>query len=179
MKQSIFTVKNMTKTAMIAGLYAAITFATFYMSFGAIQYRVSEALTILPVFTASAIPGLSLGCALANLLGAVIGANPVGLIDAVFGTAATFLATLATYWIGKRFKGKAKYFLAPLPPVLINAVIVGWEISFFFVGNTNMETMLINAASVLVGQAVVCYGLGVPLMLVLERKALHKRLFDR
>lgn len=179
MKQSIFTVKGMTRTAMIAGLYAAITFAAFYISFGAIQYRVSEALTILPVFTASAVPGLSIGCALANLLGAAIGANPVGLIDAVFGTAATLLAALCTYFIGKRFKGKIKYVLAPLPPVLINAVIVGWEISFFFMGNTTLETLLINGVSVLIGQAVVCYGLGIPLMLVLERKGLHKRIFDK
>ena len=61
--------KKLTQAAMIAGLYAAVTFATFFMSFGAVQYRVSEALTILPVFTASAVPGLSVGCALANLIG--------------------------------------------------------------------------------------------------------------
>lgn len=169
--------KTITRAAMIAGLYAAITFATFFMSFGAVQYRVSEALTILPVFTASAVPGLSVGCALANLLGFMLGVNPAGALDAVFGTAATLIAALITWRIGKCKSRVVRYTLAPLPPVLLNAVIVGFEICVFFVGTITWETFLINAFLVLIGEAVVCYGLGLPLMAVLEHKGRAERIF--
>ena len=166
----------LTQTAMIAGLYAAITFATFYMSFGAVQFRVSEALTILPVFTEAAVPGLSLGCALANLLGFFMGVNPVGWMDAIFGTSATLLAALLTYMLGRITAGRARYFLAPLPPVLLNALIVGGEITFLM-GPFNPLLFFANALSVLVGQAAVCYGLGIPLMLLLFRKDVYKKIF--
>lgn len=162
---------------MIAGLYAAITFVTFFMSFGAIQYRVSEALTVLPAFTGLAIPGLSLGCAAANLVGFAIGINPAGWLDAIFGTLATLIAALATYGIGKTRKKWVKYCFAPLPPVLINAVIVGLEITFMM-GPFNWGIFGVNALSVGIGEAVICYVLGVPLMMALERRDLHKKLFS-
>lgn len=169
-------VRKMTKIAMIGGIYAAITFATFFMSFGAIQYRVSEALTILPVFTATAIPGLTLGCALANLVGFFIGVNPLGLMDAIFGTAASLLAAIATYYIGKSPKKWMVYAFAPLPPVLLNAIIVGFELTMMF--NPEMFPFyFINFASVFVGQAVVCYGLGIPLLIALKKKDLYKKIF--
>ena len=136
--------RKLTQAAMIAGLYAAITFATFFMSFGAVQYRVSEALTILPVFTASAVPGLSVGCALANLIGFFMGINPAGGLDAVFGTAATLIAAVMTYCIGKSEKRWVRYVFAPLPPVLANALIVGLEICIFFEGAFTWELFAIN-----------------------------------
>ncbi len=166
----------MTQTAMIAGIYAAITFATFYMSFGAIQYRVSEVLTILPVFAATAIPGLTLGCALANLIGFFIGVNPVGLVDALFGTSATLIAAILTYYIGKSPNKWIKYLFAPLPPVLINAVIVGFEISYFFMGSLESKILITNMVTVLIGQAVVCYGMGVPLMMILNKNRLYEKI---
>lgn len=178
MNNSKFSVRKLTTISIIAALYAAITFATFFMSFGAVQYRVSEALTVMPAFTAAAIPGLTLGCALANLLGFFIGANPVGLIDALFGTAATLLAAVCTHFLGKSKSRIFRYLLCPLPPVIFNAIIVGFEISYFFVGSTQWPVLLTNGLSVLIGQAVVCYGLGIPLMLVLERKDLAKQLFS-
>ena len=168
--------QKLTQTAMIAGLYAAVTFATFYMSFGAVQFRVSEALTILPVFTATAIPGLSLGCALANLVGFFAGVNPVGWLDAIFGTSATLLAALLTYLFGRIRIGRGKYLLAPLPPVLLNALIVGGEITFLM-GSPQPLLFFANVLSVLIGQTVVCYGLGVPLMLLLSRKEVYKKIF--
>lgn len=176
--------KKLTQIAMIAGLYAAITFATFYISFGAVQYRISEALTVLPAFAGSAIPGLTLGCVIANLFGFFIGANPLGLIDAVIGSSATLIAAIITRYISrlglaKRSKA-ARYLLCPLPPVLINAVIVGLELTFLFstFGESGFWAVFAgNAFFVFIGQAVVCYGLGVPLMLALERKELYKRIF--
>lgn len=167
--------RKLTQTAMIAGVYAAITFATFFMSFGAIQYRVSEALTILPVFTATAIPGLTLGCALANLVGFMMGANPSGLIDVFFGTSASLIAAIITYYIGKSNKKWVRYALAPMPAVFINAIIVGFEISYFFIGSLAPEVLFLNASSVFIGQAVVCYGLGVPLMIVLEKNKIFAK----
>lgn len=169
--------KKLTQAAMIAGLYAAVTFVTSFISFGAVQYRVSEALTILPVFTASAIPGLSVGCALANLLGFFIGVNPVGAVDAIFGTVATLIAAIATRKIGRSQKRWVRYLFAPLPPVLANAVIVGLEICLFFEGHITMELFLINSVLVGSGELVVCYVLGLPLIYVLERKDLYKKIF--
>ena len=169
--------KKLTKAAMIAGLYAAITMATFFMSFGQIQYRISEVLTVLPAYTGLAIPGLSVGCALANVIGFAIGANPVGLVDALFGTAATLIAAIMTHYIGKSKSKAVRYLLCPLPPVLMNALIVGFEITYFFMGSLDIKIFLANALSVLIGQAVVCYGLGVPLMIILEKNNFYKRLF--
>lgn len=167
---------KMTRIALIAAIYAAITFATFYMSFGAIQYRVSEALTILPVFTSAAIPGLSLGCAIANLFGFFIGVNPVGWMDAIFGTLATFLAAISTYYIGKSHSKYVKYLLAPLPAVIFNSVIVGLEITFM-TGAFEIGAFMINCALVGIGEIVVCYVLGIPLMMALSRNDLYKKIF--
>lgn len=176
MKPNKIPARTLTKIAMIAGLYAAITFATFYMSFGQIQYRVSEILTILPVFTATAIPGLTLGCAVANLVGFFIGVNPIGLIDAIFGTAASLIAALLTYYFGKFEKRWIRFVFCPLPPVLINAVVVGYELTMLFNGG-ELRFFWLNAASVLFGQAVVCYGLGIPLMIILMKNNLGRKIF--
>lgn len=171
--------RKLTQTAMIAGIYAAITIATFYISFGSVQYRVSEILTILPIFTGTAVPGLAIGCALANLIGFAIGANPLGLIDALFGTSATLIAAVCTYYIGKSNKRWMKVAFAPLPPVLLNAVIVGLELCIIVFSDLSWKTFLINAGLVGLGQLVVCYGMGIPLMFVLWRNDLHKKLFKR
>jgi len=168
--------RKLCEAAMLAALYAAITFATFFMSFGAVQFRVSEALTVLPVFTASAVPGLSAGCALANLVGFFAGVNPTGWMDAIFGTLATLIAAILTRFIGKSGKKWIRLLFAPLPPVLTNMLIVGLELTFAF-GPMNAAGFFSYAVSVAVGQAVICYGLGVPLMLVLERKELWKKIF--
>jgi len=161
--------QKITKVAMIAGLYAALTLAIPILSYGIVQFRISEALTILPVFTTTAIPGLAIGCAIANLIGFFIGANPVGLIDALFGSAASLIAAVLTYIISKKIKGFSRYVLIPLPAILINALVVGFEITYFFMGTTEFSVMLINAGTVLVGQTVICYGLGVPLLILIEK----------
>ena len=99
---------------VIAALYVALTFvaAAFGLASGAIQVRLSEALTILPVFTASAVPGLTVGCVLANLL---TGCAPW---DVVFGSLATLLGAIGTRLL------KNKPYVAWIPPVVANAVIV-------------------------------------------------------
>lgn len=168
--------RRLVRIALIAALYAAITFATFFMSFGAVQYRVSEMLTVLPVFTGLAVPGLSFGCATANLVGFLCGANPIGWMDAIFGTAATLLAALCTLWIGKSRHAWVRYGFGPLPPVVFNGIIVGLELMFLY-GPVTLPSFLLYAGSVALGEAVVCYVLGVPLMLVLSRKELYRKIF--
>lgn len=169
--------RKLTQTAMIAGLYAAITLATFYISFGSVQYRVSEVLTVLPLFVTTSIPGLGIGCALANLVGFFIGANPLGLVDALFGSVATLMAAYCTYLVGKSDKTWFKLVFAPLPPVIINALIIGAELTFIIIGEVSAKAFLTNAFLVLIGQAVVCYGMGIPLILVLKRGNLYKKIF--
>ena len=103
---------------VIAALYAVLTLALPMLSYGPVQIRFAEALTVLPFFLPEAVPGLAVGCFVANLIG-----SPYAL-DWVVGTLATLLAAL---WTSKL---KHKW-LAPLPPVICNMVIVGAEIAWF------------------------------------------------
>ncbi len=114
MKKSMKPAFFIAQAAIIAALYVVITYfvAAFNLASGAIQVRLSEALTILPVFTPAAIPGLFIGCILANALTG-------GLIwDIIFGSLATLIAAIGTY------KLRNTKFMYTLPPVLSNAIIV-------------------------------------------------------
>ena len=103
-----------TQAAMIAALYVVLTvfINAFNLASGAIQVRISEALTVLPFFTPAAIPGLFIGCLISNI---VTGCLPW---DVVFGSMATLIGALGTYAL-RKYK-----FLAPIPPILANALIV-------------------------------------------------------
>ena len=109
-----FDVKTLTIGGAIAALYVVLTLVAnaFGLASGAIQVRLSEALTILPCFTAAAIPGLTVGCVLANLI------TGCALWDVVFGSLATLIGAAGTYLLRKKPK------LAWIPPVLSNAIIV-------------------------------------------------------
>ena len=151
------TVKSVTRAAIIAALYVAVSFAVQPFASGLMQCRVSEALTVLPYFTAAAVPGLFLGCLLFNLLsGAVV-------YDVVFGSLATLLAALCTLSLPRR--GVSRYF-APLPSVVLNGLIVAGVLVYAY---GVPATYPLAALSVAAGQAIACYGLGLPLMLLLER----------
>ena len=130
------------------------------------------------MFTGLAVPGLSIGCCLSTLLGVLLGTNPTGLIDAVFGTLATLLAAICTYYVGKLPAKLPKYILAPLFPVLFNAVIVGMELTFVFGGEGSFwEIFLFQGISVGIGETVVCYVGGCLLMTALYTKNVYKRIF--
>ena len=135
-----------------------LTLAAAPISYGLMQVRISEALSVLPYFTAAAVPGLFVGCIVANLLGGA------ALYDVIFGSLATLLAALLTRWFKKR--GFSKW-LAPLPAVLVNAVIVGALMCLVYMPGE--VTFFAGAAYVGAGQAIAGYGLGMPLMYVLER----------
>ncbi|MCH5184354.1 MAG: QueT transporter family protein [Oscillospiraceae bacterium] len=162
------TLRRLTEGAMIAAIYAVLTFLLWQFSSLQIQVRVSEALCILPLFTPSAVPGLTLGCLIANLLG---GNN---LWDMIFGSLATLLAATVTYCIGK-WKGKWVKWIAPLPSVVFNALIIPFVLYFGygFTSFGDIEGMWIvlglDALSVAIGQIIACYGLGLPLYAMLKR----------
>ena len=112
----------LSQAAMIAALYVVLTLLANALGLAnyAIQVRFSEALTILPFFTPAAIPGLTIGCLLSNIL---TGCAP---LDILFGTLATLIGALGTYAL-RRFE-----WLAPLPPILANTIIVPWVLRFAY-----------------------------------------------
>ena len=103
----------MTQAAMIATIYVVLTVVFAPFSFGQVQVRISEALTILPFFTPAAIPGLYIGCLIGNIIGGAI------LPDIIFGSLATLIGAVFTYLLRKQSK-----FLAPIPPIAANTIIV-------------------------------------------------------
>ena len=157
--------RKLTYAAMIAAIYAALTLILEPLSLGAVQFRISEALTILPALTIDAIPGLSIGCLLANWMAGA------PWFDVVFGTIATLLGAFLTY------KARKNPLAASLMPVLTNGLITGPVVYFGYVwkaGTPVMGGVLAGTmASVAGGELVVCVVLG-----LLLRKALMKaRLF--
>jgi uncharacterized membrane protein len=109
-----FNVRELVQGAIIAAVYALLTIFLAPISSGLVQCRVSEAMSILPYFTFSAVPGLFIGCLLANLL------TGAAVYDVIFGSLATLVAAYITYWM----RNRASKYLAPLPSVVVNALVV-------------------------------------------------------
>lgn len=172
-------IRFLTQAAVIAALYAVLTYvaAALNLAYGPVQFRFSEALTVLPVFTPAAVPGLALGCFLANL------GSPLGVVDWVFGTGATLLAAIGTWLVG-RVQVNDVPVLAPMPPVIANVVLVGFELSClssagtFDFGNFTWAAYGASALSVGIGELVVCYALGIPLMIALKKAGAAQKLFQ-
>ncbi len=133
MQKNPFSALALAKAGVIAALYTALTVLVYPLSFGGMQVRISEMLTILPAYLPSAVPGLTVGCFLSNLIGLSMGANPAGAWDLLFGTAATGLAAWLTFLL-RRVRVKGLPLLATLPPVILNAGIVGTELYFVYGG---------------------------------------------
>lgn len=142
--------------ALIAAIYVALCYMFNFMSSGAIQVRVAEALTILPFFTPAAIPGVTIGCLLANIL---LNAT---ILDIVFGTLATFIAAIATYKLRKH------KFLAPVPPIVVNALIIPFVIRYGF-GDTSMPIPLMML-TVGLGELISAGFIGMPLLYALNTR---------
>jgi len=158
-----FTVLQLALAGLTGALYAVLSYFSniFGLTFGPVQCRLSEALTVLPFLCPPAAWGLFAGCVVTNIL------SPYGVLDVAFGSLATLLAGSLTA------KCKTKW-LAPLPPVLCNAVIVGAVIAYQTAGFSNafLPSFLYNMATVGAGELAVCYGLGLPLLSLLERTGL-------
>lgn len=138
-------------SALIAALYGGLAMALAPLSFGPVQFRVAEALTLLPFFVPEAVPGLFAGCLLSNLLGGF------GLADVVLGSA----ATLAAAWLTSRMPN---VWLAAVPPVAVNAAVVGVYLAFL----TGTPVWL-SVVYIALSQSAICFGVGVPLALYVSR----------
>ncbi|MGO5075289.1 QueT transporter family protein [Clostridium sporogenes] len=144
-------------SAVIAAIYTVLTLLLAPISYGQIQVRVSESLTLLPFLSSYSIGGVFLGCIISNL----IGGN--GIIDVVFGSLATLIAAILTYYIGKS-NLKFKKYLAPLPPIIINAVVIGFILNY-----TLKLPLLLSIIWVGLGEAISCYVLGLILISIIEK----------
>lgn len=170
-KKVLFLVQS----AAIAAIYTVLTYiaAAMNLAYNAVQFRFSEALTILPVFTPAAIPGLTLGCFLSNL------ASPLGPIDWICGSVATLLAAVAGY-LARNVRIAGLPMVSALCPVLANALIIGLEIGWLAVpgGGMDLAAFLSGALSVGIGELVVVAVLGLPLAASLERTGASRRIFS-
>ena len=151
------SIRTLTLSALIAAVYAALTLFLPIPQYGHIQLRVAEALTVLPFFFPAATPGLFLGCIIANL------SSPY-ILDVFFGSAATLLACLWTQRLKNRW-------LAPLPAVICNAVIVGGVIAFAQTGFGPAfgTAYVLNALSVGLGELIASMFLGSMLLSALPK----------
>ena len=145
-----FSVKGMAVAGVIAALYVALTLPFGQIAFGPIQFRLAELLTLLPFFSPWAIPGVTLGCLLSNLLFSTVW-------DALFGTLATLIAAYFTY--------KSRHLLiAPIWPILFNGLIIGTMLTFMILGEFQWGAWLAMMFEVAASEFVVCFALGVPFM---------------
>ena len=158
-----FTPAQIAFAGIVAALYAAATIICAPFSYGALQFRLAEALTVLCCFSPSAVWGMVLGCIGANIL------SSVGAVDIIVGAAATLLACIIT----RRLKNA---WLIPLPTVLFNAVFVGAEIALFVDSGAFWSAFALNALSVAAGEAAVMYVLGVPLYFFLQKSEIGQKL---
>ncbi len=158
-----FSVRQLVYAAFIAAIYAALTLfpPLAAISYGPIQFRVAEVMTVLPMYTPLAIPGLFVGCLISNMF------SSYGFMDIVIGSTATLIAAIFTYLLRKN------KLVALFMPVLFNGLIVGWLITYsmsFGSGVFPMPLFLFNAGTVALGELGVCYAFGYPFTLFLDKK---------
>ena len=143
------------QAAMIGAIYVVLTILFQPFSFGQIQVRIAEALTILPVFTSAAIPGLFVGCLIGNILGGSI------LPDIIFGSLATLIGAISTYLLRKQNK-----YLTPLPPIFANTIIVPFILYYAYGINLPIPFMMLTVG---IGEIISCGVLGMIVYASLEK----------
>ena len=152
---------------IIAALYVVLAYVFAPVSYGMIQARVAEGMTVFPIFSWGTIPGVTLGCLIANLI------NPenLGPVDIICGTLATLIAGLLSSLIGKKNK-----WLGLIPPVLVNGLIVGGYLPFLLLDTVTWQAVVISMASVAAGEAIVMIVLGIALVAVIDKTGLKRKL---
>lgn len=173
MKKS--NIRLLSLCAVLGAAYGVMTIALAPISYGALQFRVSEALCIMPFFIPGCEWGLFAGCVLANLMTG-------NVFDIVFGSAATLFAGFCTAAIGKRGQGLGRAAIGCLMPVIFNALIVGAVITQAYNGMNILShpaAFAINALQVGLGEAGVMYLLGLPLCSFLPKKKFFREFRDR
>ena len=146
-------VNYVVKAGVIAAIYVVLVMIFSLISFGPIQFRVAEAMTILPFFTGAAVPGLFVGCLVANFLGGWI------IWDTIFGSLATLAAAYLSYKLRK------KEWLVPIPPILINTVVVGFVLKYAY---GIPDGLLVLMGGVFLGEVVSVLGFGMILLNALK-----------
>jgi len=156
-----FSIKDLSIAGLVAAVYAVLTLAFQPISFGVYQVRIAEALTVLPFLIPAAIPGLYIGCLLANIIGGM------GWMDILIGPLITLAAAFMTYWIStiKNIKTTVLLVLAPLPPVILNALGVSAYLAPIIGVGFWFCVQMIG-----LGQVAACYAIGLPLLLLLRRR---------
>jgi len=147
--------RYISQVGIIAGLYAALTVVLAPISYGPIQLRVSEALTALPFLTPAAVPGLFIGCLVANIFGGL------GIYDVVGGSLLTLLAAFLTHLLART----RRPILAPLPPVLVNSLGVSLYLHLLF-----QLPYWLTVVYIAIGEMATCFVLGYPLLLIILRR---------
>lgn len=154
MKMKDKKVLFISQSAMIAAIYVVLTLVFAPFSYGNIQVRISEALTILPYFTPAAIPGLFIGCLLSNIIGGSI------LPDILFGSLATLIGAAISYRVRRH-----KYLVA-VPPVIVNTLVVPFVLYYGYQINLPIPLMMLTVG---IGEIISCGVLGSVLLKVLDR----------
>ncbi len=155
-----------TQAAVIAALYTVLTLTAgaFGLANGAIQIRISEALTILPFFTPAAIPGLFIGCIVSNMLTGCV------LWDIIFGSLATLIGAIGTYYLGRN----VNKWLSPLPPIVANTLIIPFVLAYAYGAEEGIPFLMLTVGA---GEVLSCGVLGLLLMKAIE--PVHKHIFQR
>ncbi|MDO5015479.1 MAG: QueT transporter family protein [Eubacteriales bacterium] len=184
-----FTPFKLVLAAAIAALYVLLCLPFASFSFGIIQFRLAEALTVLPAFSSAAVPGVFLGCLLSNLF------NPdnLGIVDILGGSLTSLLAAFLTYVLSRNYrknllearsprteaqaelsawKMRTYRVLALMPPVVFNAIVVGTYLPYLLLENPGAGEVIASIGSIFLSQTLAIYGIGLALMLALEKAKL-------
>ena len=160
-RNALLTTRGLAIGGMVAAIYVVLTLIFQPISFGAIQFRIAEVMTLTPILSSYAPAGLFVGCLLANWLGGGI------WFDVALGSIATLLAAICT----RRFRARPAF--AAIFPTLFNGLIVGPVVYFAYVrapgAPVSVPTLLFNMATVAFGELVVCYALGMPFLYALKK----------
>ena len=150
----------MTQAAMIAAVYVVLTYVFAPFSFGEVQVRLAEALTILPLFTPAAVPGLCIGCLIGNILGGAL------LPDILCGSLATLIGAVFTYLLRDKSP-----FIAPLPPILANTVVVPLVLRYGYSVALPIPFLMLTIG---IGEILSCGALGLVLYYALRQRGFQK-----
>jgi len=159
-------------SGVIATMYVVLTLPIAQFAFGPVQFRLAEVLTVLPAFSFGFIPGVSLGCFLANLLNP----NNLGPVDILFGTLATVIGGILTSVVGKKHK-----ILGVIPPILANGIIVGGYLPFLLMDDAStitLKVVLISMLEVTLSEAVVLCVIGIPFIILINKTPVLSKLVD-
>ena len=152
---------------IVAALYIVLTYFLAPISYGPLQARISEAMTVFPIFSFNMIPGLTIGCLVSNLI------NPdnLGPVDIIGGTLATLIAGIFSRIIGKK-----NMWLGIIPTIVANGIIVGGYLPFLLFDTVTWQEVLLTMLSVAAGEAVVLVVIGLPLVAVIGKTGLKEKL---